>query len=80
MAVVALYHVREGRQIDERKLDRRVGAKGASLPRRVAEYCIFGLYVQVRVINRDNPGVMQHSLTTLSSIALLRTDDLAHNV
>lgn len=29
--------------------------------------------VQVRVINRDNPGVMQHSLTTLSSVALLRT-------
>lgn len=27
--------------------------------------------VQVRVINRDNPGIMQHSLTTLSSIALL---------
>ena len=48
--------------------------------RDIAEYCIFGLYVQVRVINRDNPGVMQHSLTTLSSIALLRTDDLAHNV
>ena len=40
---------------------------------------MLGLHVQVRVINRDNPGVMQHSLTTLSSIALLRTDDLAHN-
>lgn len=48
--------------------------------RDIVEYSIFGLYVQVRVINRDNPGVMQHSLTTLSSIALLRTDDLAHNV
>lgn len=46
----------------------------------LTEYSTFGLHVQVRVINRDKPGVMQHSLTTLSSIALLRTDDLAHNV
>lgn len=58
------------------------GERGEGWPRFKMEYSRIRPThaAQVRVINRDNPCVMQHSLTTLSSIALLRTDDLAHNV